>query len=102
MFAARRARLALMQGQWAQAEAALRDLLDGQDDPGMIGRETVPVLARVLVRQGSADAQEWLAPPGRPPAPGGGFEGVVAPPPGGPSPGGGRRGPAPGGGAPRV
>ena len=29
MFAARRARLALMRGQWAQAEAALRDLLDG-------------------------------------------------------------------------
>ena len=61
MFAARRARLALMRGQWAQAEAGLRELLEGQDDPGMIGRETVPVLARVLVRQGSADAREWLA-----------------------------------------
>jgi DNA-binding CsgD family transcriptional regulator/tetratricopeptide (TPR) repeat protein len=61
MFAARRCRLALMRGQWAQAEAGLRELLDGQDDPGMIGRETVPILARVLVRQGSADAPEWLA-----------------------------------------
>jgi DNA-binding CsgD family transcriptional regulator/tetratricopeptide (TPR) repeat protein len=61
MFAARRCRLALMQGRWAEAEAGLRDLLDGQDDPGMIGRETVPVLARVLVRQGSADAPQWLA-----------------------------------------
>jgi DNA-binding CsgD family transcriptional regulator/tetratricopeptide (TPR) repeat protein len=61
MFAARRARLALMRGQWARAEAGLRKLLDGQDDPGMIGRETVPVLARVLVRQGSADASSWLA-----------------------------------------
>ena len=61
MFAARRCRLALMRGQWARAEAGLRDLLDGQDDPGMIGRETVPILARVLVRQGSADAPEWLA-----------------------------------------
>ena len=61
MFAARRCRLALMQGRWAEAEAGLRELLDGQDDPGMIGRETVPVLARVLVRQGSADAPEWLA-----------------------------------------
>jgi len=61
MFAARRCRLALMQGRWAEAEAGLRDLLDGQDDPGMIGRETVPVLARALVRQGSADAPEWLA-----------------------------------------
>ncbi len=61
MFAARRCRLALMRGQWVEAEAGLRELLDGQDDPGMIGRETVPVLARVLVRQGSADAPEWLA-----------------------------------------
>jgi DNA-binding CsgD family transcriptional regulator/tetratricopeptide (TPR) repeat protein len=61
MFAARRARLALMRGQWARAEAGLRELLDGQDDPGMIGRETVPVLARVLVRRGSADASSWLA-----------------------------------------
>jgi DNA-binding CsgD family transcriptional regulator/tetratricopeptide (TPR) repeat protein len=61
MTAARRCRLALMQGRWAEAEAGLRDLLDGQDDPGMIGRETVPVLARVLVRQGSADAPQWLA-----------------------------------------
>jgi len=61
MFAARRCRLALMRGQWAEAEAGLRELLDGQDDPGMIGRETVPILARVLVRQGSADAPEWLA-----------------------------------------
>ena len=61
MFAARRCRLALMRGQWVEAEAGLRDLLDGQDDPGMIGRETVPTLARVLVRQGSADAPEWLA-----------------------------------------
>jgi len=61
MFAARRARLALMRGQWARAEAELRELLDGQDDPGMIGRETVPVLARVLVRRGSTDASSWLA-----------------------------------------
>jgi DNA-binding CsgD family transcriptional regulator/tetratricopeptide (TPR) repeat protein len=61
MFAARRCRLALMRGQWVEAEAGLRELLDGQDDPGMIGRETIPILARLLVRQGSADAPEWLA-----------------------------------------
>jgi DNA-binding CsgD family transcriptional regulator/tetratricopeptide (TPR) repeat protein len=61
MFAARRCRLALMRGQWAEAEAGLRELLDGQGDPGMIGRETVPILARVLVRQGSTDAPDWLA-----------------------------------------
>ena len=60
MFAARRCRMALTRGQWAVAEAGLRKLLDGQDDPGMIGRETVPILARVLVRQGSADAADWL------------------------------------------
>ena len=61
MFAARRCRLALMRGQLTAAEAGLRELLAGQDDPGMIGRETVPILARVLVRQGSAEAPEWLA-----------------------------------------
>jgi DNA-binding CsgD family transcriptional regulator/tetratricopeptide (TPR) repeat protein len=65
MFAARRGRLALIRGRWAQAEAGLRELLDGQDDPGMIGRETIPVLARILVRQGSADAPAWLALAGR-------------------------------------
>src|SRR5262249_19928069 len=32
MFAARRCRLALMRGQWAEAEARLREMLDGQDD----------------------------------------------------------------------
>src|SRR6516162_9104865 len=61
MFAARRCRLALMRGRWTEAEAGLRNLLDGQDDPGMSGSETVPILARVLARQGSADAAPWLA-----------------------------------------
>ena len=60
MFAARRCRLALMRGRWAEAEAGLRQLLDGQGDPGMLGRESIPILARVLVRQGRADAPEWL------------------------------------------
>jgi DNA-binding CsgD family transcriptional regulator/tetratricopeptide (TPR) repeat protein len=61
MLAGRRCRLALAHGRLAEAEAGLRELLDGQGDPGMIGRETVPILARVLVRQGSPDAPEWLA-----------------------------------------
>jgi hypothetical protein len=50
-----------MRGRWEEAEAGLRALLDGQDDPGMLGRESIPILARVLVRRGSADASEWLA-----------------------------------------
>jgi len=37
-----------VRGQWARAEAGLRELLDGQDDPGMVNRETVPVLALAL------------------------------------------------------
>lgn len=61
MFAARRCRLALMQGRWTEAETGLRRLLNGQGDPGMIGRETVPILARVLVRRGSPEAATWLA-----------------------------------------
>ncbi len=61
MFAARRHRWQLMLGRWPEAEAGLRKLLDGQDDPGMIGRETVPILARLLVRQGRPDAARWLA-----------------------------------------
>lgn len=61
MFEARRYRLLAMQGAWAAAEAGLRELLDGQDDPGMIGRETIPILARVLVRQGHPGAAEQLA-----------------------------------------
>jgi DNA-binding CsgD family transcriptional regulator/tetratricopeptide (TPR) repeat protein len=61
MFTARRCRLALMRGRWAEAETGLRALLDGQDDPGMLGRESIPILARVLVRRGSTDAPEWLA-----------------------------------------
>lgn len=61
MFAARRCRLASTRGDWASAEHRLRQLVDGQGDPGMIGRETVPVLARVLVRRGSDEAEAWLA-----------------------------------------
>ncbi len=80
MFDARRYRLLAMRGEWAAAAAGLRGLLDGRGDPGMIGRETVPVLARLLLRQGDpgadamlalatqhaerADVLEWLVPTG--------------------------------------
>ena len=61
MHEARRHRLAMMHGQWPEAAAGLVAMLDGQGDPGMIGRETIPVLARLRVRQGHADADELLA-----------------------------------------
>jgi DNA-binding CsgD family transcriptional regulator/tetratricopeptide (TPR) repeat protein len=60
MFEARRSRLAAMRGEWAAAEAGLRDLVDQSDAPGMIGRETLPILARLLVRQGRPEAQDLL------------------------------------------
>ncbi len=60
MFTARRLRLLAMRGQWSEAAAGYRDLLARQGDPGMIGRETLPILARILVRQGHPDAEETL------------------------------------------
>ncbi len=60
MFDARRYRLMAMRGQWAAAEAGLRGLLAGHGDPGMIGRETIPILGRVLLRQGKPEALDWL------------------------------------------
>ena len=56
-FAARRYRLLALRGRWGEAEAGIRALLDGQGDPGMPARETVPVLARILVRRGGEDAR---------------------------------------------
>jgi len=79
-FTARRQRLLLMRGEWGPAEDVLRSLLAERPDPGMLGRETMPVLARLLVRQGvdevpqmlaaadraarEADVLEWLVPTG--------------------------------------
>ena len=60
-FAARRYRLLALRGRWDEAEAGIRALLDGQGDPGMPARETVPVLARILVRRGGEDAADVLA-----------------------------------------
>jgi DNA-binding CsgD family transcriptional regulator len=50
-----------MQGRWREAIAGLTELLDGQGDPGMIARETIPILARLLVRTGDPDAGSYLA-----------------------------------------
>jgi DNA-binding CsgD family transcriptional regulator len=60
-FAARGYRLLALRGRWGEAEAGIRGLLDGQGDPGMPARETLPVLARILVRRGSPDAADVLA-----------------------------------------
>jgi DNA-binding CsgD family transcriptional regulator len=58
---ARRQRLRVMQGEWAGAEEVLRGMLAQRPDPGMLGRETMPALARLLVRQGSEEAVDALA-----------------------------------------
>ena len=58
---ARRQRLASMRGEWAPAEEALRALLAQRADPGMLGRESMPALARLLVRRGADDAPRALA-----------------------------------------
>jgi DNA-binding CsgD family transcriptional regulator len=60
-FTARGYRLLALRGRWAEAEDGIRGLLDGRGDPGMPARETLPVLARILVRRGSPDAADVLA-----------------------------------------
>jgi DNA-binding CsgD family transcriptional regulator len=60
-FEARRCRLLAMQGCWPEAETRLRALLAGRPDPGTLARETVPILARLLVRRGDPEAGEVLA-----------------------------------------
>jgi DNA-binding CsgD family transcriptional regulator/tetratricopeptide (TPR) repeat protein len=60
MFRARRFRWLAMQGAWDEAEAGLRAMLAADPEPGMIGRETVPILARILARRGDPDAAHWL------------------------------------------
>ncbi|HYU04605.1 MAG TPA: LuxR C-terminal-related transcriptional regulator, partial [Jatrophihabitantaceae bacterium] len=61
MVEARRYRWMAMHGHWAEALAGLHEMVDGQGDPGMIGRETLPFLARLLIRRGAPDAEEHLA-----------------------------------------
>ena len=61
VFDARRYQLLAERGAWAEAEAGLRGLLERGGDPGMIGRHTLPILTRLLVRQGRDDAGPALA-----------------------------------------
>jgi len=60
MCTARRLRLLAMRGQWEDAAAGLTKLVDERGNPGMIGRESLPFLARIRVRQGHADAPALL------------------------------------------
>ncbi len=61
MIDARRFRMMAMRGRWREALAGLHEMVDGRTDPGMIGRETIPVLARLLVRTADPDADDLLA-----------------------------------------
>ena len=60
MCSARRLRLLAMRGQWDEAATGFAELIDERGNPGMIGRESVPFLARIRVRQGHADAASLL------------------------------------------
>ena len=50
----------IMRGNWDRAEAGLRELVATVPDAGILGREALPVLARLLARRGRPDAGEWL------------------------------------------
>ena len=71
MLAARRYRWMAITGHWDAAEVGLRGLLAGQDEPAMIGRETLPVLGAAAGpprRPGGVDPA-GPAPPCTPTAP---------------------------------
>jgi DNA-binding NarL/FixJ family response regulator len=52
--------LQMIRGEWATAEQGLRELVAEHPDAGVLARHTLPVLARLLVRRGADDADEWL------------------------------------------
>ncbi|MDT7574763.1 MAG: hypothetical protein QOH17_1096 [Pseudonocardiales bacterium] len=54
-------RLQVMRGEWAAAEEGLRWVLADSDTHGMLGRQALPTLALLAVRQGRPDAEERLA-----------------------------------------
>ena len=57
---AHRSLLQMIRGEWAAAEQGLRELVGAHPDAGVLARHTLPVLARLLVRRGADDADEWL------------------------------------------
>ncbi|GAA2851697.1 AAA family ATPase [Pseudonocardia halophobica] len=52
--------LRAVRGDWADAEAGLAELVDTVPDAGVLGRETLPLLARLRVRRGAPDAAASL------------------------------------------
>jgi DNA-binding CsgD family transcriptional regulator/tetratricopeptide (TPR) repeat protein len=60
MCTARRLRLLAMRGHWEDAATGLAGLIDERGNLGMIGRESVPFLARIRVRQGHPDTAPLL------------------------------------------
>ena len=57
---AHRSLVQMIRGEWATAEQGLRELVATHPDAGVLARHTLPVLARLLVRRGADDADEWL------------------------------------------
>jgi DNA-binding CsgD family transcriptional regulator len=57
---AHRSLVQVVRGEWVAAEQGLRDLVAANPDAGVLARHTLPVLARLLVRRGADDADEWL------------------------------------------
>ena len=53
--------LLMRRGDWGAAEARLRGLVEGVDDPGMLSGYSVPALARLRARRGDPDAEPLLA-----------------------------------------
>ncbi len=60
MCTARRHRLLAMAGHYDEAATGLATLVEGRGHIGMIGRESLPFLARIRVRQGHPDAPGLL------------------------------------------
>ena len=58
---AHRSLVQMLRGEWATAEQGLRELVATNPDAGVLARHTLPVLARLLVRRGADDADEWLS-----------------------------------------
>ena len=52
--------LCFQEGRWDDAEKGLRNLLRAAPEAGILGRETLPHLGRLLLRRGHPEANELL------------------------------------------